>query len=340
MTYSPQTVERQTLALGDFVLENGEAIQNFELSYIVHGTPASDGSNVILVTSSLAGDAHRLDFLIGEGLAFDPSQYCVIATDAIGNGWSSSPSNSKEQPAMAFPQFGIRDMVESQRRLLQERFDLDQILAVAGASMGGMQALQWAVSHPTTMSTIIALVPLARTPAWTVISNETSRRILMLDPAWNNGNYDAQPENGWRTCAAFTQGLGICTPIDLDTLFPTTTGCLDWLKDIEDKFMAKGFDANDWIYQTRAYDAHNVGEIPPFNGHTQQALASIEAKTLIMGPDLDLLNPAEQQQEIAKQIPNAHYVPIPSIRGHLAASPGDLADISLINSEVTRFLNH
>ena len=340
MTYSPETVERQYIELGDFRLESGAVIENFRLAYIVHGTPQPDGSNVVLVTSSLSGDAHRLDFLIGDGLALDPARYCIIATDAIGNGWSTSPSNSQTQPRMHFPQFNIRDMVESQRRLLHEVFGLKHFLAVAGASMGGMQALQWAVSHPTMMQGIVALVPLARTPAWTVITNETSRNIIMLDPAWQGGDYQEQPEKGWRTCADFTQALGIRTPAYLDNLFPTTAGCLDWLKTVEDACLEKGFDANDWIYQTRAYDAHNVGDTAGFGGDTRRALAGIQAKTLVMGPDLDLLNPAEQQQEIARQIPGARFVLIPSIRGHLAANVGEPAEIDLLNREIERFLGY
>src|SRR5205809_3277147 len=106
---------------------------------------------------------------IGHGKAWDTTNCFVVTTDASGNGLTTSPSNSKAQPRMQFPKFGMRDMVESQRRLLGEKLGIDHVVAVVGPSMGGMQALQWGVSHPDFMDSLVALVPLARTPAWSVL---------------------------------------------------------------------------------------------------------------------------------------------------------------------------
>jgi homoserine O-acetyltransferase len=124
-------------------------------------------SNAILMVTAISGNHHRLDFMIGPGQALDPDKYFIVATDAISNGLSTSPSNSTAQPRMLFPRFTIRDMVESQYRLLREKFDIDHVVAVVGSSMGGMQVLQWGVSHPDMMDSLVAMVPLAKTPAWT-----------------------------------------------------------------------------------------------------------------------------------------------------------------------------
>src|SRR5215207_4859236 len=91
----------QTLALGELPLESGEAVRNFEISYVTHGTRASTGDNVILVLTAIGSTHHRLDFLIGPGRPLDPERHFIICADAIGNGLSTSPSNSERQPDLA-----------------------------------------------------------------------------------------------------------------------------------------------------------------------------------------------------------------------------------------------
>ena len=133
------------------------------------------------MVTAISGNHHRLDFLIGPGKALDTDKYFIVCTDAIANGLSTSPSNSKAQPRMQFPKFAIRDMVQSQYRLMKEKLGIDHIVAVVGPSMGGMQVLQWGVSHPDYMDTLVAMVPLAKTPAWTVAVLEASRKAIMND---------------------------------------------------------------------------------------------------------------------------------------------------------------
>jgi homoserine O-acetyltransferase len=153
-------------ALGDLALESGESIHDFRQSFVTHGKLAADRDNAILVCASLTGTHHRLDFLIGPGRALDTERWYVVATDPIGNGLSTSPSTSAQQPGMRFPRFTLRDMIHAQHRLLTEHLGIERLHAVAGASMGGMQALQWAVSHPQFMSRIVALTPMAKTAPW------------------------------------------------------------------------------------------------------------------------------------------------------------------------------
>jgi len=180
--HKPGDPPHQTYAMGDLKLESGEVIKDFAISYVTHGTLNAKKSNAILMVTALTGNHHRLDFLIGPGKALDSSKYFVVATDAIGNGLTTSPSNSRAQPRMQFPKFGMRDMVESQRRLLKDKLGIEHVVAVVGPSMGGMQALQWGVSHPDVMDGLVALVPLARTPAWSVLIVDASRKAIMLIP--------------------------------------------------------------------------------------------------------------------------------------------------------------
>jgi homoserine O-acetyltransferase len=192
LAHGPDQSPHQRFEEGDLKLESGEVIKDFAISYVTHGTLNEKKNNAILMTSSIAGNHHRIDFLIGSGKALDTNKYFIIATDAIGNGLSTSPSNSKSQHGTMFPHFTIRDMVESQYRLVKQKFGITRLLAVSGASMGGMQTLQWGVSHPEMMGALIALTPMARTPAWSIAVNEATRKALTADSAYNNGDYTQQ----------------------------------------------------------------------------------------------------------------------------------------------------
>src|SRR5215831_6939516 len=271
LAHRPDQAPHQLYKMGDFKLESGEVIKDFAISYVVHGTLNAKKSNAILMVTAISGNHHRLDFMIGPGKALDTNKYFIICTDAIANGLTSSPSNSTAQPRMSFPKFLIRDMVASQHRLLTEHLGINHVVAVVGPSMGGMQALQWGVSHPEFMDSLVALVPLARTPAWTVAVLETTRKAIMLDPAWKEGNYTSPPEQGIRLWREVLNFLAARSPEMYREQFPNQLDVLPWLQQQEGNLI-KAFDANDWIYQTWAYERHDVGTTPGFNGDTTKAL--------------------------------------------------------------------
>src|SRR5258705_4271062 len=118
LAYRPDQPPHQQYRIGDLTLESGEVIKDFAISYVTHGTLNAQKSNAILMVTAISGNHHRLDFLIGPGKALDTSKYFVVATDAIGNGLTTSPSNSQAQARMAFPRFLMRDMVTSHHTLI------------------------------------------------------------------------------------------------------------------------------------------------------------------------------------------------------------------------------
>ena len=338
--HTPSQPPHQLFNQGELKLESGEVIKEFSISYVTHGTLNARKSNAILVVTAISGNHHRIDFMIGPGKALDPDKYFIIATDAISNGLTTSPSNSTSQPRMSFPKFTIRDMVESQYRLLKEKFGIEHVVAVVGPSMGGMQVLQWGVSHPDMMDCLVAMVPLAKTPAWTVAVLETTRKAIMLDPAWNGGNYAAIPEKGVRLWRDILNLLSARTPDMYQAQFKNGMDVLPWMTQQEDAVM-KIFDANDWIYQTRAYERHDVGTTPGFNGDTAKALGSIKAKTLILTGTKDLLNPEFEPQLAAQAVKDARVVTISpgTIAGHASAGGGFPADVEFLNRETGAFLD-
>jgi homoserine O-acetyltransferase len=292
------------------------------------------------MVTAIGGNHHRIDFLIGPGKALDPDKYFIIATDAISNGLTTSPSNSKAQPRMSFPKFTIRDMVESQHRLLKEKFGIEHLVAVVGPSMGGMQVLQWGVSHPDMMDGLVSMVPLAKATAWTVAVLETTRKAIMLDPTWNGGNYTGPPEKGVRLWRDILNLLSARTPDMYQAQFKNGMDVLPWMTQQEDAVM-KAIDANDWIYQTWAYEKHDVGTTAGFNGDTEKALGSIKAKTVILTGTKDLLNPEFEPQSAARAIKDVRVVTISpgTVTGHAAAGGGIAGDVEFLNREIGAFLD-
>ena len=339
LAHTPAQPPHQLHRIGDLTLESGEVIKDFSISYVTHGTLNAKKSNAILMVTAISGNHHRLDFLIGPGKALDTSKYFIVATDAIGNGLTTSPSNSTAQPRMKFPKFLIRDMVTSQKKLM-EHLGIDRVVAVIGPSMGGMQALQWGVSHPDFMDSLVALVPLAKTPAWSVVVMEASRKAIMLDPAWKGGDYAEPPEAGIRLYRDILSFLAARSPEIYRDQFANQMDVLPWLQ-AQETNLIKAFDANNWIYQTWAYDRHDVGTTPGMNGDTVKALRAIKAKTLILLGTKDLLNPEWEPQDAARYIRDVRVTTISpgTVTGHAAAGGAFPADVDFLNRDIAGFLD-
>ena len=331
-------VPHREALLGDLVLESGETIVDYCQSFVTHGALNADRSNVVLICAALTASHHRLDFLIGPGRALDPARWFVVATDPIGNGLSTSPSNSVRQPGMRFPRFVLRDMVASQHRLLTEHLGIDHVEAVIGASMGGMQALQWGVSHPTFMKKLVAMTPMARTAPWAVLVTETARACLMADPAWTGDGFDGIPARGWKAYSGLMNALLMRTPAAVDGLLADLDATHRWFAQLAAQQRANGFDAHDYLYQSWAYEAHDVGTSPGLAG-TDDALRTIAARTLVLAPPDDLFNPASAARAAADAIRHARFVEIPSRQGHLAASSSRAEDAAFLNRTIGAFVD-
>jgi homoserine O-acetyltransferase len=339
LAHKPSEPAHQLYAEGNFLLESGAVIQDFNLSYTTQGTLNADKSNAILMVTAIGGNHHRIDYLIGPGKALDTDKYFVICTDAIGNGLTTSPSNSKSQPNISFPEFNIRDMVNSQHQLIVDHFGIKKLVAVVGASMGGMQALQWAASYPNAMQAVIPIIPLAKTPAWTTGVLEMLRQSIMTDPGYQGGKYDKPVEQGMRLWSGWLSGVIVRTPAYQDQLNPNPATEIEYLHKVQDSGW-KRMDANDWIWQSRAYDRHDVGQTKGFDGNTAAALKSIKAKTLILAGTGDLLNPESDAKASAKLIPGAKYIAINDQlpMGHFSGAGATQAENEFQNKVIKSFL--
>lgn len=334
----PEWIDRphQIAELGELTLESGELIHDYRQSYVTHGNLRSDKSNLVLACISLTGNHHRLDFLIGPGKALDTDRFFVVCADPIGNGLSTSPSNSVKQPRMRFPRFLIRDMVNAQHRLLTEVLEVEHAYAVVGASMGGMQALQWAVSFPGFARRIVAMTPMAKTHPWAALVVEAARRCLTADPAWSETGFRARPVKGWRAYSALMSALLARTPAAVSGFASDLSSAREWLASLTEQNESAAFDAHDYLYQSWAYEAHDVDTTPGTD--CDDVLATIGVPTLIAAPPLDLFNPVESATLAAQRIRAARFVEIPSQQGHQAATSTRADDAVFLNRVLRQFL--
>jgi homoserine O-acetyltransferase len=305
--------------IGDLSLELGGLIKNCQVSYVVHGDLDDESKPLVIFLCAIGSIHHRLDFLINQSRTLDIKHTRIIAIDALGNGFSSSPSNSKDQPFFQFPKFTIRDMVQSQKKLL-DQLGITHVSTIIGASMGGMQALQWAVSYPDFMDDIVALTPMSKTTAWASSMTRAARESLAPHIEMT-GSYD--PDTAWLAWLPIMQMLAMRTPEQCDEQFTDVAQVQDWYGQRLQWWKTMNFHPLDWIYQSIAYDAHDVSKTASFNGNLAKALGSIKAKCLISVPSLDLFNPVEQATYTANLIHHCTLVKLNTNWGHMAASALD-----------------
>jgi homoserine O-acetyltransferase len=179
---------QQFADFGDFKLQSGAVIHDFQLGYRTLGALNAEKSNAILWLTWLGGQSQGLLQFARPGSVADTTKYFVVLVDAIGDGVSSSPSNSKTQARLRFPEFTIRDMVESEYRLATGVLGLTHLHAVMGVSMGGMQAFEWAVAHPDFMDVAIPMMGSPQSTSYDKLLWTAQIEALELDPEWRDGN--------------------------------------------------------------------------------------------------------------------------------------------------------
>jgi homoserine O-acetyltransferase len=178
---------QQFADLGNFKLQSGRTIHGLRLGYRTLGKLNEKKTNAILWPTWLGGQSSDLLPYAGPSSVLDTNRYFVIFVDAIGNGVSTSPSNSKSEPRLEFPQFTIRDMVESEHELVTTVFHLTQLYAVMGVSMGGMQTFEWAVAYPNFAGAAIPMTGSPQSTAYDKLLWTAESNALELDPEWKNG---------------------------------------------------------------------------------------------------------------------------------------------------------
>jgi homoserine O-acetyltransferase len=298
--------------LGDFRLESGAVIRDCRIGYRAFGKLNAERSNAVLFATWFTGTTKDLAGLIGPGKLVDSSRYYVIAVDALGDGVSSSPSNSPSQPRMKFPEFSIRDMVEAEHALAARVLRLPHLHAVMGISMGGMQVFQWMVSYPGFMDRAIPIVGSPRLAAYDLLLWQAELHAIQADANWKHGEYQARPEAAMRTVADI-HALALQTPQyrDRET---SPRQFREFLAATERDTMA-GFDTNDWYRQAQAMMGHDVSR--PFGGDMRKAAATVRARVLVVVSRQDHMVTPGPALDFAKLL-GARTLELNSDCGHVA----------------------
>lgn len=307
--------EQQFADLGNFTLNSGAIIKDFRLGYRTLGTLNAERSNAILFPTWLGGQTKDLLQYAKPGNWLDTNKYFVVLMDAIGDGVSSSPSNSQAQPLMEFPEFSIRDMVESEHKFATDVLHLTHVHAVVGISMGGMQTFEWAVMYPDFMDEAIPIVGSPQSTSYDKLVWTTQIDAIELDPAWNGG----------KPTGPITRGLAVAEEIgDMNLTSPAQhvreTGPKDFPEMLAKIRKGAPSSAGSAANYIRQREAINGLDIPGELGETmQQAAAHVHAKLLVLSsPEDHLVNPTPSI-EFAEAI-SATVILMDSPCGHMSAS--------------------
>jgi homoserine O-acetyltransferase len=317
--------EQQFANIGDLKLQNGGVIRNCRIGYRTFGKLNADKSNVIVFPTWAGGTTEQLQSSIGPKKLVDSTAYFVIAIDALGNGVSSSPSNSRLQPRMRFPRFTLRDTVKSQHELLTGVLKIDRVKAIVGISMGGMQVFQWLVSYPDFMEKAIPIVGSPRLAPYDLLIWQAQIEALMRDRDWNGGNYSKNPA---RTLDfAFGQML-LTTPPDYNKHKTREQVLADLEKARRN---GRSFDANDKIRQTQAMMQLDVTR--EFGGSLERAAKAVKAKVFVVVSRFDHVVTPGPAIEFAGLL-GAKLLNLESECGHLAT----VCEASRLDAAVAEFL--
>jgi len=334
----PHTPQHQMASLGNFRFESGEAIDDLKVSYVTYGKLNAARDNAVLSLQHFTGDHHDNEFLIGPGKAFDPEKYFVIATDFLANAklredLTTGPTNSGLK--MRFPRVTARDWVNADAKLVKEYLGINHVVAAVGASIGGINAFQLAVSYPDFVSAIIPIAASPQTNPQTRMLLRHVRDIIAMDPGWYSGMYDVNPATGLRIALMELTPWWRSTQWYMDTL--TTS---EKLRDFEATWQGiwSGLDARDIFYELDGWSEFNIGDTPGFNGDVKAALAAIKARTLLIGVKEDQLTRREELQFARSAIRDAAYLELSSSAGHTVAAGFDPKFNDAINSEIAKFL--
>lgn len=274
---------QKSAELGTCKLASGGQIANCRLGYRTWGTLNAERSNAVLFPTWFSGTSASLADSVGPNGLVDPGKYFVIAIDALGDGVSSSPSNSATQHGSDFPAFTVQDMVNSEYRLATETLGLKHVHAVMGISMGGIQTFEWMVDYPDFMDVAIPIVGSPRPNSRDLLLYRADGDAARSDPAWQEGHYSQSPP---ASGAELIWELNLTTPVNYARTHPREKFDAEYAK-----LRSKGilpFDANDWLAQLDAIVRLDIAH----GGSLEDAAKRVHAKVLVVSAAQDhMVNP-------------------------------------------------
>jgi homoserine O-acetyltransferase len=317
-------VEKKTFTMPSYTTLGGNTIKNVKIGFETYGTLNAARDNAILIAHYFSGTSHAAgryhaddkevgywDAIIGPGKAFDTDKYFVISSDTLVNMNTKDPNVVTTGPAsinpdtgtpygMTFPIVTIRDFVNVQKALI-DSLDIEKLHAVAGPSMGSMQAMEWGVAYPDMVDRVLAIIPAGiEAEAYLIAMSDTWMSAIMLDPNWNNGDYygKQEPINGLEQALKLVtlNGRHHCWA-DAACGRASAFSSHDFLQSFDNRYAietalakvsadrARTVDANSLMYVVKACQTFSLGH----DGTSLDGVQRIKAKVLLMPATSDLL---------------------------------------------------
>ena len=326
-----------------FSLQSGGQLPEFELTYESWGKLNAEKDNVIWICHALTGNTNVPDWwpgMIGPGKLFDTDRYFVICANVLGGCYGSTGPLSINPTSFkpyyhAFPFLTIADSVAS-FDLLRRHLGINSIEMLVGGSLGGQQAVQWAVDHPKLIQRLVLLATNASHSPWGIAFNETQRMAISNDPSWKEYSHDAGKEGlkaaraiamlSYRTYEVYGEKQQEESPRPVDVFKAAGYQQYQGLK------LSNRFNAYTYWTLSKMMDSHDVGRA---YGSVAEGLSRVQAKSLVLGVDSDILFPVSEQRFLAEHIPNATFRLIQSRYGH----DGFLVETKAVSEAIQEELN-
>ncbi|MCS6824276.1 MAG: homoserine O-acetyltransferase [Cytophagaceae bacterium] len=333
--------EKKFLHVKDFFTERGECISELTICYTTIGNAEFRDEHTIWICHALTGNSNPAEWwpgMVGERCTFDPEKHYIVCANILGSCYGSTgPLEINPQTGqpyyLTFPQLTIRDLVNA-HEILRQHLNIKKIHTCIGGSLGGQQALEWAIMQPDIIQHLILIASNAYHSPWGIAFNEAQRMAIKADPTWCENS----PHAGAAGLKA-ARAIALLSYRSYQTYHSTQHENDCELKDVykavsyqqyQGEKLAKRFHAHCYLCLTHCMDSHNVGRN---RQSVQHALASIKARTLVIGISSDLLFPTSEQKFLHQHIPFSHYQEIESLYGH----DGFLIETQKLSEIIARF---
>ncbi|MDB4846472.1 alpha/beta fold hydrolase [Pelagibacteraceae bacterium] len=311
--------------LGNIKLLSGKVLKSAKLIYKTYGKLNKDSSNVVLLPTFYTGTHLRNEGFFGKNRAINPDKHFIISINMFGNGLSSSPSNTiKSQFGSLFPEITLWDNIYCQHKLIHEKLKIKKIALVAGWSMAGCQAYQWAAQYPKMVKAILPFCASSKISIHNYVFLDSVKTALLADANWKNGKYKKPPIAGLKAFGRVYAGWAFSQDFYREKLFKkigynkVEDLLNDWAND-----HAKNWDANNLLCKLKTWQLNDISKGPIYKNNYVKALKSIKAKTILMPCNQDLYFRTKDNEYEKKFINRVSLRPVDSPYGHCAANPGN-----------------
>lgn len=328
---------------GEFPLESGGSLKDITIAYHTYGTLSAERDNVVWVCHALTANSDVADWwpgTVAPGRFLDPQRHFIVCANILGSCYGSTGPLSTNPDTgspyyRTFPRLTMRDVVAA-HRLLADALGISRIHAIVGSSVGGFQAVEWAVEEPGRFGRVALIATDAKASPWTIAIDETQRMAILADPT-----YALDRPDGGAAGLAAARAIGLLTyrggsGYNITQQDPTddytTPHRACTYQQYQGAKLVRRFDAYSYMAILDTFDTHNVGRN---RGGLQAALARITAPTLVVGLGTDIIFTPAEMRSLAAMIPGAEYRQIESPFGH----DGFLVEADRLNDILLPFIS-